>query len=356
MSKPIDDTRPVRQGEEVNVAALESHLRGRLPDLEGALTVEQFPHGHSNLTYLLRWGGNEWVMRRPPFGNRVKSAHDMGREHRILSRLCDVYSPAPRPILFCDDESVLGAPFYVMERRRGVIHRRGPMPLPDAAHVRRLCVALIDNFAKLHSLDYRAAGLADLGRPDGYVERQITGWTKRYRDAQTENVADMETLITWLPAHTPPASGASIIHNDYKFDNVMFAADDPDRIVAVLDWEMATLGDPLMDLGTTLCYWVEAGDPPAFKETAFGPTHAPGALTRQEVVDRYAEQSGRPIGDLRFYYVFGLFKTAVVIQQIYARYVRGHTADKRFANMNTTVSVLCKQAIQALNRDHVFAS
>jgi aminoglycoside phosphotransferase (APT) family kinase protein len=351
MSGELDGTRPVRQGEEVDISALESYLRARLPDASGSLTVEQFPHGHSNLTYLLRWGANEWVMRRPPFGNKVKFAHDMGREYRVLSRLCNVYPPAPRPLLFCDDERVLGATFYVMERRRGVVYRRNlpPKLIPDPQTVRRLGVALIDNLADLHALDYRAAGLEELGRPEGYVERQVTGWIKRYRDAQTEDVPSMEHLAAWLPTNIPAASGAAIIHNDYKFDNVMFDANDPNRIVAVLDWEMTTLGDPLSDLGSTMAYWVESNDPPAFQQTAFGPTIAPGSLKRQELVERYCERLGRTVPDMHFYYAFGLFKTGVIIQQIYARYVRGHTKDARFAQMNQTVALLSDQAVRHLN-------
>jgi aminoglycoside phosphotransferase (APT) family kinase protein len=351
MSDQSDGTQAIRPGEEVNVQALESYLRSRLPESPGSLAVEQFPHGHSNLTYLLRWGPNEWVMRRPPFGNPVKTAHDMGREFKILSKLWSIYPPAPRPLLYCEDPSVLGAPFYVMERRRGIVFRRNLPPgrVPDAQTVRRLCLALIDNFALLHSLDYRAAGLEDLGRPEGFVERQVTGWIKRYRDAQTENVPDMEQLIDWLPANKPRRSEAAIIHNDYKFDNVMFNPNEPSRIVAVLDWEMATLGDPLMDLGTTLGYWIEPGDPPAYQYTAVGPTNVPGSLSRQEVIDRYAAQSGRAMTDMLFYQSFGLFKIGVIIQQIYARYVRGSTTDQRFARLNENVAVVSRQAIRYID-------
>jgi aminoglycoside phosphotransferase (APT) family kinase protein len=351
MNEQPGDTKPIRPGEEVDVRALESYLRPRLPESSGALVIEQFPHGHSNLTYLLRCGSNEWVMRRPPFGNVVKSAHDMGREYGILSKLWPVYPPAPRPLLYCDDLSVIGAPFYVMERRRGIVFRRNlpATQVPDAPTVRRLCLALVDNFALLHSLDYKSAGLENLGRPEGFVERQVTGWIKRYRDAQTDNVPDMERLIVWLPSKMPRSSQAAIIHNDYKFDNVMFDPDDPGKIVAVLDWEMATLGDPLMDLGTTLGYWIEPGDPPAFQQTAVGPTNVPGSLSRQEFIERYAAQSGRAITDMLFYQCFGLFKLGVIVQQIYVRYVRGNTKDPRFARLNENVAVLSRQAVRFLD-------
>jgi aminoglycoside phosphotransferase (APT) family kinase protein len=326
----------VRAGEELPAQRLETYLRQHFPDTAGPLTVEQFPHGHSNLTYLLRLGERELVLRRPPFGNQVKSAHDMGREYRVLSKLCEVYPPAPRPYFYCEDEPVLGAPFYVMERRHGIVlrrgHGKGDSTDPDAA--RRLCLCLIDNLARLHMLDYRAAGLADLGKPEGYVARQVTGWINRYAAARTDEVPAVEHIARWLSEHIPTESGSALIHNDFKFDNLLLDPQDPTRLVAVLDWEMATLGDPLMDLGATLAYWVEATDPPEFHVTVMGPTNVPGSLTRRELVDRYAQITGWNVSNLVFYYCFGLFKTAVIIQQIYARYVRGHTKDARFAHMN----------------------
>jgi aminoglycoside phosphotransferase (APT) family kinase protein len=317
--------------------------------------VEQFPHGHSNLTYLLRLGDLEMVMRRPPFGNQVKSAHDMGREFRVLSKLSAVYPPAPRPYFYCEDDSVLGAPFYVMERRKGIVLRRvasGSSPV-DVDTARKLGMSLVDNLARLHLLDYQAAGLGDLGKPDGYVTRQVTGWVNRWSAARTEEQPAVERIGAWLPGNMPKESGAALIHNDYKFDNLLLDPDDPTRIVAVLDWEMATVGDPLMDLGSTLGYWVEPTDPAAFQPVATGPSNVPGNLTRQEVVDRYAQATGRPVPDVLFYYCFGLYKMAVILQQIYARYVRGHTKDARFARMNAWVDALGQQAELALQKGKV---
>lgn len=349
------DTAPVRAGEELSIPALEAYLSEHLPDASGSLSVEQFPHGHSNLTYLLRRGNREFVLRRPPFGNQVKTAHDMGREFRVLSKLSAVYPPAPRPLLYCDDTSLLGAPFYVMERRRGVILRRAETPgltiEPPAA--RRLSAALIDNLALLHALKYKTAGLADLGKPEGYVGRQVTGWITRYAHARTDDVSEMERTATWLAEHMPVESGAALIHNDYKYDNLVLDPDDPTRIVAVLDWEMATIGDPLMDLGTTLGYWVEANDSEEVRAGAFGPTALPGSLTRRELVDRYAEKTGRDVSGILFHYCFGLYKIAVIVQQIYARYIRGHTRDSRFARLNERVAALSRQAIRALDRGSV---
>ena len=346
MNSESGETAAVRPGEELDLARLEVFLRQHLPPFAGPLTVEQFPHGHSNLTYLLRLGAGELVLRRPPFGNQVQTAHDMSREFRVLSKLSAVFPLAPQPYLYCENNSVLGAPFYLMERRQGLILRKSPPPgislPPPAMHA--LSIALVDTLARLHAIDYRAAGLAELGKPDGYVARQVAGWTKRYENARTDELAAMDNLARWLAERLPPESGAAVIHNDYKFDNLMLDPADPSKIVAVLDWEMATLGDPLLDLGTTLAYWVEADDPEPLRQTRVGPIVLPGSLTRRELVERYATASGRPLADPLYYYVFGLFKVAVIVQQIFARYVRGHTRDPRFAQLDQVVVVLSQQA------------
>jgi aminoglycoside phosphotransferase (APT) family kinase protein len=351
MNTPLDGTAPVRPGEELDVPRLETWLRAGLPQFSGPLTIEQFPHGHSNLTYLLRLGTNELVLRRPPFGNRVATAHDMSREYRVLSKLSAVFTPAPQPYAYCDDLGVIGAPFYVMQRRTGLILRKSlPAGLsinPEMA--RRLGQSLIETLARLHEIDYQSAGLSDLGKPDGYVARQVSGWIKRFADSQTGESSAMEQVGRWLVANTPPESGAAVIHNDFKYDNVVLAPDDLTRVVAVLDWEMATLGDPLMDLGTTLGYWVEAGDPEPLHRAAVGPTMLPGSLTRRELVDSYQQASGRNVHKPLFYYCFGLFKIAVILQQIYARFVRGATLDPRFAQLGDVVTVMSRQAERALD-------
>ena len=351
MKVELDSPAPIRPGEEFPSEKLVAYLQQQLPDLRGEATIEQFPHGHSNLTYLIRFGSAEYVLRRPPFGNQVQTAHDMSREYKVLAKLSAVYAPAPRPYLYCDDESILGAPFYLMERRRGVILRKTLPPglARDPASMRQLSVALVNNLVRLHAIDYQSAGLAELGKPAGYVSRQVRGWIERYAKAQTGPSATIERLTQWLAANTPPESGAVVIHNDYKFDNLLLHPENPTRIVAVLDWEMATLGDPLMDLGTTLGYWIEETDPESLRLAAMGPTTLPGTLSRREVVDRYAEYSGREVADSLFYYCFGLFKIAVIVQQMYARYVRGHTRDPRFAKLNGVVTVLAEQADRTLN-------
>ena len=355
MTAELNSPAPIRAGEELPLDRLTEYLLQQLPGAAGTLIVEQFPHGHSNLTYLLRLGSRELVLRRPPFGNRVATAHDMGREFRMLSRLHSVYRAAPRPELFCEDERIIGGPFYLMERRHGLILRKSlPAGLtidPDLA--RRMSCALIDNLAALHAIDFEAAGLSDAGKPEGYVQRQVAGWTRRYSQAQTTDVPTIARLEKWLNEHVPAESGAAVIHNDYKYDNVMLDAADLTNIVAVLDWEMATIGDPLMDLGTSLAYWVEATDPVALQRAAFGPTALPGSLTRQELVHRYQEKTSVAVADVIFYYGFGLFKLAVIVQQIYARFVRGHTTDPRFAHLDQIVAVLGEQADRTLESGQI---
>jgi aminoglycoside phosphotransferase (APT) family kinase protein len=351
-----DRTRPVREGEELDLEGLRPYLEQLLDEPLAAVEIEQFPGGHSNLTYALRTAATsgdtrELVLRRPPFGSKVKRAHDMGREYRVLSKLGPVKPWAPVPLGFCDDESVIGAEFYVMQRLHGVVLRRS---VPDGmqmdeAIAGHLCETLIDTLVELHAVDYRAIGLADLGKPEGYVERQVRGWIKRYGDARTDQVEAMDAAAHWLEENMPASGAGTIIHNDYKFDNVVYDSERFERIVGVLDWEMATLGDPLMDLGTTLCYWVEPRDADGLKNLAFAPTTLPGMWTRAQLAQRYAEKSGRDLDDIVFYYVFGLYKTAVVLQQIYFRYQQGLTKDPRFAALNLGVGLLAERAVQAID-------
>lgn len=352
-SQVEDLAQRVRPGEEVDAAALERYFAAHVPELAGKpVTVAQFPGGHSNLTYLLRVGEREVVLRRPPFGTKVKSAHDMGREHRILRALSQSYARAPKPLSYCEDTSVLGAPFYVMERVRGIILRKQtPAELELSPQtMRTLSEHLVDCLVDLHALDYRAVGLGDLGKPVGYVERQVRGWTERYAKSQTDEVPVVQRVADWLERTRPTDSGASLIHNDFKFDNVVLDPHEPTRIVGVLDWEMSTVGDPLMDLGTFLSYWVEATDAPVMQLFRGGPTDRAGALTRAEIVERYRERSGRDVKRPEFYYVFGLFKTAVVLQQIFYRYRQGLTTDERFALFGAGVTVLCEQAAHTIDQ------
>jgi aminoglycoside phosphotransferase (APT) family kinase protein len=338
----------VRQEDAFDVPAVAAWLR-RLdlpPELAAAVgpdpVVRQFSGGASNLTYLLRYPGLDLVLRRPPAGRKARGAHDMRREHTIQSRLRPVYPYVPRMVAFCDDHNVLGSDFYVMERVEGTILGRDLPAGTDLSEeqVRRLCLGVLDRLVELHSVDARRAGLGDLGKGEGYVGRQVAGWSERFRRARTDDVGDFEAVMAWLDAHQPPDAGSCVIHNDYRFDNVVL--DDSWRVVGVLDWEMATLGDPLMDLGGALAYWVQADDDPTFQQLRRQPTHLPGMLTRAEVVAYYADRTGLAVSpeQWRFYEVFGLFRLAVIAQQIYYRYVHGQTTNEAFAVFGTAVRYL----------------
>jgi aminoglycoside phosphotransferase (APT) family kinase protein len=355
----IDRSSSVRSGEELPIEALLEYLSAHLEGLTAPLIVEQFPAGFSNLTYLLRSGDCELVLRRPPVGAKIKTAHDMSREYRILSHLYPVYPKVPRPLLFCDDESILGAPFYVMERVTGIILRAQRPTGVDLAPVlmRRLSQAFIENLAEIHELDYEAAGLGELGSPQGYVKRQVEGWTKRYFNARTDDVPAIEKLAEWLHQNLPPDSERpGLIHNDYKYDNLVLDPDDLGRVIAVLDWEMATIGDPLMDFGTSLGYWVETTDPEEWQRYGFGLTSLPGSFTRTELLDHYTQRTGRRIDDPVFYFAYGLLKIAGIVQQIYFRYQKGLTRDPRFASLGALVKAcgdLAQRAIELRRVDNL---
>ena len=346
MEYSIDRPTAVRPSEGLDLARLSPFLRSNL-GLEGEVEILQFPSGFSNLTYMLRVGGTEIVLRRPPFGSKPKTGHDMAREHRVLEALRDAFPYCPKPLLLCEDESVLGCPFYLMERVRGIIVRREiPRELawtPD--DIGTLFGRLVDVHVELHSVDYRAVGLEEFGKPEGYVERQVAGWSERYRRARTPDVPDCEEVMGWLEKNRPPDRGRGcIIHNDFRLDNLVLDEKDPLKIIGVLDWEMATIGDPLMDLGASLAYWVERGDPREIQAISMVPTNAEGAPTRTEVVEHYSARSGIEIDDFSFYYCYGLFRLAVIVQQIYYRSYHGQTEDPRFSSLNYWVAALAGAA------------
>ncbi|HXZ28875.1 MAG TPA: phosphotransferase family protein [Terriglobales bacterium] len=338
----------VRAGEELDLPRLEPFLLRHFPGSAGPLTVQQFPSGHSNLTYLVRLGGREMVLRRPPFGSKVKSAHDMGREYRVLLKLHPAYPPAPQVLLYREDDSILGAPFYLMEPVTGIILRREvPAGLELTSEtVRRMSEAFTDNLALLHGLDYAAIGLADLGKPEGYLERQVRGWIERYYGSKTHELLEVERIAAWLQAHMPPPIAPALIHNDYKYDNAVLDPGDLAKIVGVLDWEMCTLGDPLSDLGTALAYWVDPGDPGELQQIRWGPTTLPGSLTRRQVVERYARATGHDVTHMVFYLAFAYFKVAVIVQQIYYRYHHGLTQDARFAQLLEVAKILLRASLR----------
>ncbi len=343
----VDGATAVRAGEALDAGKLGAYLARQVAGFDRPLTIAQFPSGFSNLSYLLTAGDAEFVLRRPPFGTRPKSGHDMSREFRVLAALHGAFPECPKPLHLCMDESVIGAPFYVVSRIRGIILRRDyPPELPPTPElVRAQQTVLVDALARLHGLDWRALGFAALGRPEGYVARQVEGWTERHARAQTPDAAQAATVTGWLAAHQPPDSpNPALIHNDYKLDNVVFDAATPARLIGVLDWEMATVGDPLMDLGCSLAYWVESGDDPEWQSVRMLPTHLPGSLTRDAVLARYAGQSGRALPEFRFYRVYGLFRLAVIVQQIYYRYYHGQTRDPRFGALGLMARVLIGRA------------
>lgn len=340
------ETIPMRPDEQLDMRRLGDYLTGKLTGSDQTLAVRQFGGGAANLTYLLDYGAEQYVLRRPPLGPVAASAHDMGREYRVLSVLHQAYPYAPRAFLFCDDLSVIGAPFFVMERRQGVVVRR-TMPeayaaMPNAA--RRMSEALVDALAAFHAVDYDALGLGGLGKPAGFIDRQIEGWYRRWHAAKTADLPDMDAVYAWLKANQPANTRVSLVHNDYKLDNVMLAAGDPGRVVAVFDWDMCTLGDPLADLGALLTYWTEPSDPRYLQATAMMPLGEPGFLSRAELVARYAAKSGRAVEAIDFYHALGLFRLTVIIAQIYIRYARGQTQDSRFAAMEFMIPALARRA------------
>lgn len=343
----MSDTRPVRAGEELELGALNAWIASNVPEIGVASAVEQFPGGFSNLTYLLKSDHGEFVLRRPPAGVEKGAAHDVAREYRILAAVAPRSIPVPRVIALCEDASVLGVPFYLMERVCGVILQRGTQVDFSADTMRGISESFVETFAAIHSVDATDPAISALGKSDGYVSRQITGWTKRRHASRIDDVPAMERVADWLASHQPASSGACLVHNDFKYDNVVLDSADPRRITAVLDWEMATLGDPLMDVGTSIGYWVEAADHPALQSLGLGVTALPGNFTRAEFWESYLERTGRPPTSSAFYYAFGLFKIAVIAQQIYFRYRKGFTADERFAQLGDAVGLFAMVAERA---------
>lgn len=353
MHTSTDQPAPVRPGEEIDLSALNKYLLSADLFESPVLEVWQFPGGYSNLTYLLKTQNEkEFVLRRPPFGaEHIKGGHDVAREYRVLRMIEKAgFAKIPKPLLLCEVLDVLGCPFYVMQRVAGIVLRAQSAQKLNLSpeQLRVTSEALVDNLVSLHALDLNATGLGQIGKPDGYVRRQVEGWHRRYLAAQTDDLPALPKIYQWLSENYPPETAATLIHNDYKYDNLILDPDDLTHIRAVLDWEMCTVGDPLMDVGTALSYWAEAGDGPF--ERSFNLSWLPGNLTRQEFAERYAEQSSRDLSHILFYYVFGLFKNTVVMQQIYARWRQGLTKDGRFGGLLVGIEVLSGTALRAVGR------
>ena len=348
------DTSAVRPGEELNRRALSDYLSKKLPEGAAGIEVEQFPNGHSNLVYLVRTDRREYVLRRPPLGPVAPKAHDMAREYRVLDAVHPHFPEAPRVFLLCEDPSVIGSTFFLMERRHGMVIRdaipRELAAIPD--YPRRVSEAFIDCLVRLHSIDASQPTLSSLGKPEGFVERQVRGWAERWNRAKTEELPEMDLIIRWLHEWLPPSVDATLVHNDFKLDNVMLRPSG-DRVEAVLDWEMTTIGDPLADLGLTMCYWTwasaAAGDDP--HPATPGLTSQPGWYTRDQFLERYAQRTGRALTHIRYHEVLGLFKLAVILQQIYYRFHRGQTRDERFRTFDRRVRGLIRQAASLIEKE-----
>nr|MBC7612109.1 phosphotransferase family protein [Pseudopedobacter sp.] len=346
----------VRDGEEINEVKLKDFLlKHSLITSENAeLTVKQFTNGYSNLTYLLTIDDKEYVLRRPPFA-APKRGHDIGREFKVLQQLNSVYSKSPKVYVFNDDPQVIGSPFYIMEKVKGeILTAKSALEKQiSPEEFKIISNTWVDAFVEFHAIDYKAAGLSELGRPEGYVERQVDNWGKQYLAAATDEVPAAQKVMIWMSENQPKKYDHTLIHNDFKYDNVVFENDNWKKISAILDWEMCTLGDPLMDLGTSLGYWTTANDPEIMKQGLLSPTVMKGNLSRTEIVQQYALKSGRNIDNLTFYYAYGLFKIAVIAQQIYYRYKHGHTNDPKFANLNKASALCCNTAWQAIQKNQI---
>lgn len=337
----IDAPDRVQGDEGVDLGRLAAYLKSRIPELSGDPELFKFSSGHSNLTYMVRCGDRDLVLKRPPSGQRAKSAHDMGREFRVLSRLHGIYPYAPRAYDYCEDESIIGSSFCVMERVSGIIVRRQYAPEVTPVQIAAQFTGLIDALADLHSINVAAAGLSDFGRPLGYRQRQLDGWQKRLEAARTDKMVDFSAVTEWLGAHVPrEPEGAAIVHNDFKLDNVVWTVGDITKLKAVLDWEMSTIGDPLMDLACTISFWMQESDPTEFLALRAMPSSQPGVMGRQEAITRYATRRGIAADSIDFYLCFGLFRRAVIEQQKYVRFRRGETDDPRFENLDQAIGVL----------------
>ena len=346
----IDTPKNIRDGEEFPIENLEIFLKENNFEINN-LILKQFPSGYSNLTYFLKSSSKEFVLRRPPFGAKsLKGGHDMLREYNVLKNLKSQFNKVPKVHLYCDNDDIIGAPFYIMDRVEGYIIRPNlqEQDSPGEEVIRNVSDSLVSTLVELHNVDINEANLNNLGKIDGYVKRQVEGWIKRYNHSKTDIIANMDFVAKWLNDNQPLEVEGSIVHNDFKYDNLVLDKNNHSKITAVLDWEMATIGDPFMDLGTTLGYWMDKNDLPELKLFQLSATTLEGNPTREGILEMYESKSGKTISNPVFYYVFGLFKIAVIAQQIYFRYKKGFTKDRRFGLLNLAVmslSIMAKQAI-----------
>jgi aminoglycoside phosphotransferase (APT) family kinase protein len=349
MAERLKDTIPPREGEELNRAAVHRFLMEQVPDLpEGELEIEQFGAGHSNLTYLLKIGDWEAVLRRPPHGPVAPKAHDMAREYKVLAALHPVFPAVPKPLVYSEDTAIVGSPFFIMERRHGIVLDAAfPVQTKVTTSLcQQISKKMVDTLCDLHRINYRETDLVNIVKPDGFMERQVAGWIGRYKRSETDVVPGVEELMQWLNAHRPKSQEPTVIHYDFKLNNVMFS-DDYQRVVGVFDWEMATVGDPLSDLGAAMSYWIQSDDPDLLKKGLGKPpvTVIDGFYTRDEFIQAYAQKSGRDVSQINYYLTFAYFKLAVIVQQIYYRFKKGQTQDPRFSQFNQFVKNLIEYAL-----------
>ncbi len=350
----FEDTMPMRKDERIDPVKVGRVLVEKMAGLEGTPEILQFSGGRANLTYLLRWkcaNGKvqEWVLRRPPLGPVAPKSHDMAREYRVLSQLYQAYPLAPKAVYFSEDTQVVGAPFLVMECRKGVVVRQTmPAMWENPLAARALAEGLVDAMAELHQVEPAAVGLANLGHPEGFMQRQLKGWAERWSLAQVEtpDATPFQDVHAWLGRHLPPPQRTTLVHNDFKLDNIMMHPKNLGQAVAVFDWDMCTLGDPLADLGGLLGYWTQGDDTPARRSFTVMPSETSGYLTRQQATARYGQKTGLNVDDAEVYEVFGVWRTAVIVQQIYARWQRGQTQDARFAGYGKRATMLVEAAKQ----------
>ena len=340
-----------RESDKLPIEDLAYYLADKMPDFiqSKQLHINQFSAGASNLTYQLTSGNQSIILRRPPSGTKAASAHDMVREHNVIKSVSAFYSLSPKPLLLCEDESIIGEKFFIMEKIEGLgVDKNLPIEMNNEQQ-RELCKNFINGLIQLHEIDIESGELSQLGKPTGYVERQLEGWQKRFNKAKTDDVGSSDKIYQWLSTHLPKDSGyQSLIHNDYKFDNLILDRDQPEKIKGVLDWEMTTLGDPLLDLGCTLAYWVEENDEPTMQAIRMMPTHLDGMMTRDEIFKIYCERRKITNFDLKPYYVFGLFRLAVIAQQIYYRFYHGQTDNQKFKGFGQLVNILLNKAQQEI--------
>ena len=350
----IDQPKSVRKGEELDKSVLSEYLKTVNPEWDGDMEVHQFSGGYSNLTYNLVIGGHDLILRRPPFGANVKSGHDMEREYKVQNLLKPYFSAVAPVYHLCRDHDIMGCDFYVMQRVKGVILRaKGLGEEGKPSDYEQIAKTWLQTMVDLHQVDYQKAELSDLGKPEGYTRRQIEGWTRRYKKAQTHDLREAAKVMEWLNKAIPDKEYHALIHNDFKYDNVMFAPGDWSEIIAILDWEMATIGNPIMDFATSLAYWAEEEDLAVFGPLISQPTYQEGNPDRSKLIELYGRMSDLDMSNIVYHYVYGLFKIAVIIQQIYYRFHHGYTDDPRFAKLDQAVQAFCFKAVRAIEKNRV---